>query len=174
MDKTPPMVVNLDEVPPTERLLGERWGARYRPMTPSMRARGGTLGVNWICLPPGRACVPFHAHQREDEVFWILSGAGILRYGDEVQRIRAGDCIACPAGTGVAHQIANDSDADLVYLAIGGYDRDEVCIYPESGKVLIRSLQQVGRIMASEYMDGEPEVPGAFTIGAPRFAGDET
>lgn len=168
------MVMNLDEVPPIEHLLGEHWGARFRKMTPSMHARGGKLGVNWICLPPGRACVPFHAHQREDEVFWILSGTGLLRYGDEVQRIRAGDCIACPAGTGIAHQIANDSDADLIYLAIGGNDPDEVCTYPESGKVLIRSLKQIGRMTATEYMDGEPELPGAFTIGKPTFADKAT
>ena len=167
------MVVNLDEIPPIERLLGERWGARYRVMTPSMGPRGGRLGVNWICVPPGRACVPFHSHRREDEAFYVLSGSGILRYGDEVQRIRAGDCIACPAGTDVAHQIANDSDADLIYLAIGGHDPDEVCVYPDSGKVMVRSLQRVGRLEGTEYMDGEGDVPRIFALARAEVVGDD-
>ena len=62
-------------------------------LTPSMRQRGGTLGlgVAWNRVPPGRTSCPFHAHQREDEVFFVLEGTGVLRYGDELQPIRAGD-----------------------------------------------------------------------------------
>jgi uncharacterized cupin superfamily protein len=39
-----------------------------------MRPRGGRLGVNHSRLPPGRSMCPFHYHQREDEVFFVLSG----------------------------------------------------------------------------------------------------
>jgi uncharacterized cupin superfamily protein len=64
-------------------------------------------------LPPGRSGCPFHTHQREDEVFYVLSGRGVLRYGETIDDIGAGDCIACPAGTGIAHQLANPFDEGL-------------------------------------------------------------
>ena len=74
-------------------------------------------------------------HQLEDEVFFVLSGRGVLRYGEDVRPIRAGDCISCPAGTKIAHQIYNPHEEDLVYLAIGAFDPHDVCLYPDSGRV---------------------------------------
>ena len=130
-----------------------------------MRERGGRLGVAWNRLPPGRAGCPFHAHQREDEAFYIISGTGVLRYGDHVYPLRAGDCVSCPAGTGIAHQIANTSaTADLIYLAMGPHDPDEVCIYPDTGKVMVRSLQRVGWLDDVPYMEGEADRPAIFDM----------
>lgn len=115
-------------------------------------------------LEPGRAGVPFHLHHREDEVFYVLSGRGVLRYGDEFTELRAGDCVSCPAGSGIAHQLANPFDEDFVYLAIGSFDAHEVCEYPDSGKVLVRALGKVGVFERREYMNGEPEVPKLFEL----------
>ena len=85
-----------------------------------------------------------------------------IRYGKTRRPIRAGDCISCPAGTGVAHQIANDSDRPLVYLSIGTHDPDEICTYPDSGKVMVRSLRRVGYLETADYLAGEPVVPRIF------------
>ncbi|MCA8970307.1 MAG: cupin domain-containing protein [Planctomycetes bacterium] len=156
----PPRVVNVDDAPFEEQTLGEHWGARYQVLTPSMRPSGGSLGVNRLVVPPGRTAVPFHSHRREDEVFFVLEGRGVLRYGDEpLRELRPGDCVACPAGKQQAHQFLNPFDADFVYLAIGAHDPDEVCQYPDTGKVMVRSLRSVGRLTATEYMDGEPDRP---------------
>lgn len=162
-------VVNVDEVQEIEHLAGDHWGGAYKPLTPSMQTpstqpRGGRLGINQSRLPPGRATCPFHYHQLEDEAFFVLSGRGVLRYGDDVRVLRPGDCISCPAGTRVAHQIANPFDEDLVYLAIGPNDPNEVCVYPDSGKVMIRSLRQVGYLKTVDYLDGEPERPKVFDL----------
>ena len=164
MSDDSPSIVNADDTELRERLIGAHWGGRFKALTPTMRERGGRLGVNQMIVPPGRACVPFHAHRREDEIFYVLSGRGVLRYGETLTAIRAGDCIACPAGTGVAHQIANNGDEDLVYLAIGTNDPDEVCVYPDSGKVMVRSIGIVGRLEKTEYLDGEPERPKVFDL----------
>lgn len=67
-------------------------------------------------LKKDHTTVPFHYHLREDEAFYILSGRGVLRYGDDLREIRAGDCISCPAGTKIAHQIAN-----LGHVRIGNF-----------------------------------------------------
>lgn len=157
-------VVNIDEVEEVEHTSGDHWGGFDRALTPSMRARGGRLGVSQSRLPPGRTMCPFHYHQREDEVFFVLSGRGVLRYGDDLRVLRAGDCVSCPAGTQVAHQIANPFAEDLVYLAIGPHDPDEVCVYPDTGKVLVRSLRAVGFLEKAPYLEGEPETPRIFEL----------
>jgi uncharacterized cupin superfamily protein len=135
------------------------WSASWRVLTPHMREAGGTLGVVQQVLPPGGVGCPFHWHLKEDEVFFVLSGRGRLRYGETTREIGPGDCISCPAGTQVAHQIGNPYDEDLVYLAIGPRDPHEVCGYPDTGKVMVRPLQAVGRLEREHYLDREPVPP---------------
>ena len=60
---------------------------------------------------------------------------------------------------GIAHQLANPFDEDLVYLAVGPNDAHEVCTYPDSGKVMVRSLKTVGYFEKAAYMHGEPGMP---------------
>lgn len=159
-------IVNVDEV--EERVAMSdthaEYGQAFKPLTPLLDAKGGRLGINQTRVPPGRVACPFHYHQREDEAFFVLSGRGLLRYGEHVYPLRAGDCVSCPAGTRTAHQIANPYDEDLVYLAIGPNDPDEVCVYPDSGKVLVRSLGAVGAFEKRPYMDAEPSPPRVLTL----------
>lgn len=166
----PPMVVNVDELPERELTQGQ-FGAAFQALTPSMRPRGGSLGINRMRLKQGQTTCPFHYHLREDEAFFVLAGRGVLRYGDELRDIRAGDCISCPAGTAIAHQIANPHAEDLVYLAIGAFDAHEVCVYPDSDKVLVRGVKQRGRISPMEYFDAEPQPPKIFALAEKASSG---
>lgn len=159
-------VVNVDEVEETGKTSGGHWGGFDKVLTPSMRSRGGSLGVSRSRVPPGHTMCPFHYHQREDEAFFVLSGRGVLRYGEQLSLLRAGDCVSCPAGTRVAHQLANPFDEDLIYLAIGVHDPHEVCVYPDSGKVMIRSLREIGFLKDATYLEGEPEKPRIFELAA--------
>lgn len=152
-------VVNVDEVIEVDYRSGDCWGGLDKPLTAFMRAKGGRLGVNHSRLPPGRTACPFHFHEREDEVFFVLSGRGVLRYGEELRELRPGDCVCCPAGTKVAHQIANPFDEDLTYLAIGPHDPHDVAVYPDSGKVMVRSLGEVGYFQKAPYLEREPLPP---------------
>jgi uncharacterized cupin superfamily protein len=164
---TPPMIVNMNDLP--ERSMPEDpYGAASVSLTPSMRPRGGKLGVNRMRLTQGQTTCPFHYHLREDEAFVVLEGRGVLRYGDELKDIRAGDCISCPAGTRVAHQIANPYAEELVYLAIGLFDPHEVCVYPDSDKVMVRGIERLGQLDAKEYLDDEPSPPKIFALAAQR------
>ncbi len=159
-------VTNRDDAPRESHAEEGPWAGSWRVLTPRMRDAGGNLGVVENTLPPGSVGCPFHWHLREDEVFYVLKGRGILRYGDTTREIGPGDCISCPAGTRTAHQIGNPFDDDLVYLAIGPYDPHEVCGYPDNGKVLVRGLRGVGRFEPRDYMDGEPDPP--VILGLPR------
>ena len=163
-DTAKPTIINARDAEEHRHLIGDHWGGTYRVLTPSMRARGGKLGVNMTRVPPGRVCVPFHYHQLEDEAFYILEGKGVFRYGDELSEVTVGDCIACPAGTQVAHQLANPFDSDLVYLAIGNFEKNEVCVYPDNGKVMVRGVGKVGFIKTAPYMEGEPDRPKVMDL----------
>jgi len=65
-------------------------------------------------LPPGAATEP-HYHPQTEEIYYILSGQGRMRIGDEQRMVGPGDGIAIPPGA--AHQIVNTAaDTDLVFL----------------------------------------------------------
>ncbi len=163
----PPLVVNIDDLPEESTPEGP-WHHSWRGLTPGMKARGGQLGANISRLPPGKVACPLHHHMRGDEFFYVLEGRGVLRYGDTLREIGPGDAISCPHGTEIAHQIANPFDADLVYLGVGPNDPDEVCVYPDTGKVLVRSLRTVGWLEKAPYTDKEPVPCKVFELWAAR------
>jgi uncharacterized cupin superfamily protein len=140
------IIVNVDDILETDRLFGEKWGAKVKLMTPSNLPRGGEINVGWIRLPPGRSIFPRHYHQREDGIFFMLSGTLTFIYGDEKKTVRAGDCISCPPATRIAHQIINESEEDATYLVIIPPDPDEVVVMPDRGKIMVRSLNYIGPI----------------------------
>ena len=116
----------------------------------------GHLGMNLTRVPPGQSACPFHTHQIEDEILFVISGRGVFRYGERVREIRPGDTLCCPAGSGIGHQIADPFDVDLLYLAIGMNDPNEVATYPDSGQIMVRSLQKNGFLRAADYFEGQP------------------
>ena len=96
------------------------------------------LGYNLTELPPGKAQCPFHNHHAEEEMFLILEGEGVLRFGDQRLPLRAHDVIACPpGGPEVAHQIINTGSTTMRYLALSTQAEIEAWEYPDSKKVLV-------------------------------------
>ena len=94
------------------------------------------LGYSYDVVQPGKTSCPFHSHRGEEEMFFIVRGEGTLRYGKEKRKVRAGDFICCPVGgPDTAHQIINDSNAELAYISVSTMMPAEVCEYPDSGKV---------------------------------------
>jgi uncharacterized cupin superfamily protein len=157
-------VVNVSEIAEIASETGEYWCSFDKPLTPALLPRRGRLGVVQTRVPPGKTACPFHTHLIADEVFYVLAGRGVFRYGDEVQEIKPGDCVSCPSGSGVAHQLANPFDGDLIYLSIGINDPNEICTYPDSGKIMIDALDKVGYLKETDYWEGEPDVPRIFAL----------
>lgn len=135
MTEPKPYLRNLDEVPWTPFSHG-RFGSEDKYALEGMAHR--RLGACLTRLLPGQVSCPFHFHHVGEELFIVVEGEGTLRYGDETRRIRANDLITCPPGREGAHQFINDSDAPLVYWAIGTEDAVEICEYPDSGKTLMK------------------------------------
>ena len=127
-------VVNLDDLTLKHFTKGATYECRSVRIGPLLGAKD--LGYSYDVVPPGKRSCPFHSHRGEEEMFLVLRGTGTLRYGNETRKIRAGDVICCPTGgPETAHQIVNDSDADLAYLSVSTMMPAEVCEYPDSGKV---------------------------------------
>ena len=145
----------VEDVPWEEWSEGIRYGGRVKKI--GERAGGSRVGVLIEELPPGRQSVPLHWHTDEEEHMWFLAGRATLRLGDARYAVGAGDYVCFPAGRPLGHCMVNDSDEPCRYLVIGEKSPDDVCLYPDSGKVLIRSAGRM--IVASEpiqeYWAGE-------------------
>ena len=127
-------VVNIDELALEHGSNGEKFEWSSVRIGAKLGARD--LGYSYDVVPPGKRSCPFHSHHAEEEMFFIVRGRGTLRYGAESRPIRAGDVICCPTGgADTAHQIVNDSDAELAYLSVSTMAPAEVCEYPDSAKV---------------------------------------
>jgi uncharacterized cupin superfamily protein len=127
-------VSNIDDLELKHFTQGESFESRSVRIGPLIGAK--ELGYSYDVVPPGKRSCPFHSHRAEEEMFFIVRGSGTLRYGSETRKIRAGDVICCPTGgPETAHQIVNDSDADLAYLSISTMQKVEICEYPDSNKM---------------------------------------
>ncbi|MET0936225.1 MAG: cupin domain-containing protein [Luteibacter sp.] len=167
MPTTTPLIVNMYTAAETAADVPEAWTNYRRELTPAMKHAGpgrfgmGRLGMNARRVPPGHSACPAHTHLMADEIFVVLEGKGVFRYGDDVFDIGPGDCISCPADTGIAHQIANpatpEAKGDLVYLAIGAEPPADVCTYPDSGALVVDGLGRHGFLREAGYYEGQPE-----------------
>ena len=127
-------VVNLDELQLEQGSQGDKFAWSSARIGAKLGAKD--LGYSYDVVPPGKRSCPFHSHHAEEEMFFIVRGRGTLRYGNESRPIRAGDVICCPTGGAeTAHQIVNDSDAELAYISVSTMMPAEVCEYPDSKKI---------------------------------------
>jgi len=95
-----------------------------------------SFNVSVYEVPPGKSAVPYHYHLRNEEVFFILSGTGMLKSPEGERAVSAGDFLYFPNNEAGAHKITNMSEAEpLVYADFDITHDPEVAFYPDSGKV---------------------------------------
>ena len=125
-------IVNLADLPLHAFSRGDDFRAEIARVGKTLGSE--KLGCTHVVVPPGKKAWPYHLHHANEEMFVILEGSGTLRYDGERHSIKAGDVISTKTGSGTAHQIVNNSDAELRYLAISTMIHPEVAEYPDSGK----------------------------------------
>src|SRR5690606_32660783 len=104
-------------------------------------------------LRPGKSGCPFHSHWSQWELYVILSGHGIARFGDQRREIKAGDVVMHPPYE--AHQLINTGDVDLDYFLIADNPPVDVWHYPDSSKWGFRPHGGIFRRVDVHYYDGE-------------------
>jgi uncharacterized cupin superfamily protein len=147
----PPTIVNVDDIAPRGSRRGDVAGERRR-LGDAVGARGSLL--QHMIVEPGALSYPPHCHSAEEELFVVLDGSGTLLLGDEEHPVRAGNVVARPPGTGVAHAF-RAGEEPLTLLAYSDRDPNDMCFYPRSGKVSLRGLKAIFRVERVDYWDGE-------------------
>lgn len=88
------------------------------------------FGVNLTKLSPGGESALLHRHSRQDEFVYILEGEPTLVTDRGETRLRPGTCAGFPAA-GLAHQLVNRTDKDVLYLEIGDRTPGDEGSYPD-------------------------------------------
>lgn len=109
-------------------------------------------------IPPGKAAYPYHYHMRDEEVFYILSGTGLLRTPEGEREVRVGELLFFPAGEGGAHKLTNNGAAPLCYIDFDTANSLDAAVYPDSQKIGVwgMGVNKVYRLGdAVDYYEGE-------------------
>jgi len=129
-----------ESVPWTEWKDVPNFGLRYRHLTLAGSDDKYHVGVSIEELPPGMQTAPAHYHIFEEEHVYMLEGTVTLRLGAERYAMKAGDYVCFPAGQMAGHCLINESTAPARYVIIGENDPNEVAVYTDTNKVLVRAL----------------------------------
>ncbi len=113
---------------------------------------GHPFEVEHVTVTAGKCNFPFHAHAATWEFYWVLSGEGTARTGDEMREIHAGDFLMCLPGE--AHQLCASEGGDLVYLVVTNNTMADLIYYPDSRKWNAKPDRRVFR-ECIDYYDGE-------------------
>ncbi|NLC17354.1 MAG: cupin domain-containing protein [Clostridiales bacterium] len=150
------IIAKASEVKATHRKELNKYEYYKRELVPIRE--NGQCQFNLYEIPPNKATYPYHYHTKNEEVFYILQGKGLLRTPKGERIVTAGDFIYFPANANGAHQIKNISDENLIYLDFDTHNDIDVCFYPDTGKVGVwgRGVNQIYRIKDQvTYFDGE-------------------
>lgn len=120
----------------------------------------GKCAVAFYEIPPGKSAYPYHWHQTNEEVFYILRGEGLLKTPEGTQTVSPGDLIYFPACAEGAHKLTNTSNHQpLVYIDFDVVHSPEICFYPDSNKMGVFARPDVSKIFRledeAEYFSGE-------------------
>ncbi|HGF5100126.1 TPA: cupin domain-containing protein [Vibrio parahaemolyticus] len=94
------------------------------------------FGVNLTTMAPNSTSALKHHHSKQDEFIYIISGPPTLVYGDEKFQMVAGDCMGFKAGSGIGHQLLNNTSNEVVYIEVGDRTANDIVKYPDDDLVL--------------------------------------
>lgn len=107
------------------------------------------LGIHHERLPPGRRTSFPHAESAEEEFVYVIEGEPDVWLDGHLHRLKPGDAVAFPAGTGIAHSFLNNTAAEVRLLVIGEPNKPENRIfYPRNPD---------RRLLRKDWWDGHPE-----------------
>ena len=110
--------ITLREGKVDKTLTAEEGWVKTKPIwlvTEEVGAKYGTFG--YAELPCG-SIHELHTHPNADEIFYVISGHGVARSGDEVFEINPGDTVFVPYGE--PHYFKND-DENISLIAVFAY-----------------------------------------------------
>jgi uncharacterized cupin superfamily protein len=126
--------VKIDEI--EGKYKSEHEGYEYNKKEFVSRANAKQCIVSIYEIPPGKSAYPYHYHTKNEEVFYIISGGGVLSTPSGTKNISSGDLLFFPANEKGAHKLTNNSLTEmLVYLDFDSSNDIDVSFYPDSKKM---------------------------------------
>jgi uncharacterized cupin superfamily protein len=149
----PSFIVSPDDVPETTH----RYPDSTESMAPS-RALGVAaglvkIGLHLQRLPPGTRTSFPHAESAEEEFVYVLSGEVDVWVDGVLHRVRAGELVGFPSGTGISHTVLNDGPHEATLL-VGG-ERTK----PENRIVYPLNPERRPQLSPGEWWDDAPSAP---------------
>jgi len=93
------------------------------------------LGIHHERLPPGRRTSYPHAESAEEEFVYVIEGAPDVWLDGRLHRLKPGDGVGFPAGTGITHSFLNNTQADVHLLVVGERPKpDNRIFYPRNAE----------------------------------------
>jgi uncharacterized cupin superfamily protein len=120
---TGPVAVRAADVPPRAKPSNYPEPFFSRMLKREKRQLGDVFGlrnfgVNLTRLSPGAESALLHRHSKQDEFVYILEGEPTLVTDRGEVALAPGMCAGFPA-RGIAHQLVNRTDRDVLFLEIG-------------------------------------------------------
>ncbi len=136
-------VLRRSEIANCEESFSHPWNNNSEVIGTHLSAKTGLTraGVSLVRIPAGKESFIYHAHHREEEWIYILSGSGTARIDGEDFDVLQGDFMGFP--TGVAHHLLNTGNDDLVYLMGGEHTDMELADFPDLDRRMIRRGKDV-------------------------------
>jgi uncharacterized cupin superfamily protein len=152
----PPVAVVAAEAPLRARQTGYPQPFAERVAGRQKRPLGdlfglANFGVNLTRLGPGCVSSMRHAHSKQDEFVYILSGHPVLVTDGGETELHPGMCAGFAAGSGDAHQLVNPGPEVVEFLEIGDRTQGDSVVYPDDD---LAAVQRPDGSWAYQHKDG--------------------
>ena len=107
------IIVNRDRA----QVINTAHGSEIRPLIDRTSSAITQCSLAEEILPPGRAVTPHH-HRQIEEIYYIVSGRGVITVGDEQSEVEAGDAVYVPRGA--RHTLENTGSEPIRLLVACG------------------------------------------------------
>ena len=99
------------------KILHTPHGSEIRPLMDRTIAPITQCSLAEEILPPGKTVTP-HQHEVLEEIYYIVSGSGVMTVGEEAREVSAGDAIYIPKNN--IHKLTNTGEEDMRILLVCG------------------------------------------------------
>lgn len=95
--------------------INTRHGSEIRPLIDRTTSAITRCSLAEETLPPGCAVTP-HRHREIEEIYYILSGHGVMTVAEETREVGPGDAIYIPVGK--RHTLKNTGDDPIKLILV--------------------------------------------------------
>lgn len=99
------------------RVINTGHGSEIRPLIDRTTSQITQCSLAEETLPPGCAVTP-HRHRQIEEIYYIVSGRGLMTVGEETREVGAGDAVYIPRGH--RHTLDNTGDDPIKLILVCG------------------------------------------------------